>query len=257
MTHAPFKDYFSLQSADYQKYRPRYPDALYSWLAGISPDTTCAWDCATGNGQAAIGLSHYFNRVIATDASDKQLSHAIPANNVEYHLAHAEHTLLADQSVELITVAQALHWFDIEAFYREVNRVLKPGGIIAVWSYNLLGVSPEIDRLVNYLYADILDAYWPAERRWIENGYRDIAFPFQRIMSPEFNMQAQWTLPDLLGYFQTWSAVQNYIAARSVNPVLDVQADLKSAWGDEMQIKTIRWPLQLMVGHILEPDRRA
>lgn len=248
MTDNQFRDYFSTQSSDYRKFRPAYPDELYQFLVGVSPASDCAWDCATGNGQAAAGLSRYFDQVIATDASSKQLAHAMPANNIDYQLASAECTQIADHSIDLVTVAQALHWFDIEAFYREVRRVLKDQGVIAIWSYNLLHVSSAIDQVVNYLYADILGDYWPAERRLIENNYRDIPFPFRTINAPAFSMQAQWGLDELAGYLQTWSAVQNYIAAQHKNPVQQLRAELEVAWGSVTDKKTIHWPLHLMLG---------
>jgi SAM-dependent methyltransferase len=248
MTEKTFKDYFSTQSSDYQKYRPAYPDNLYKFLANISPSHNCAWDCATGNGQAATGLAKHFTRVIATDASRQQLSHAIQANNIEYQLAASEKTQIASNTIDLITVAQALHWFDMDAFYREAGRVLKDNGVIAVWTYNLLSISVDIDQIIAHLYADILRAYWPAERQLIESGYRDIPFPFRRITAPEFTMQAQWNLHELTGYFQSWSAVQNYMRANNKNPVQYILPMLGSAWGDAVNRKVISWPLHILVG---------
>lgn len=248
MTNKTFKDYFSRQSADYKHFRPVYPDNLYRFLAEASPGNEYAWDCATGSGQAALALSKYFKHVIATDASSNQLAHAMPAPNIHYQHARAEQTPIADQSIDLITVAQALHWFDIDAFYVEVQRVLKDGGVIAIWSYNLLSISPDIDQIIHRLYAEILGDYWPAERRLIENAYRDVRFPFQNIEHPDFTMKAQWTLHDLTGYLQTWSAVQNYMVTNNINPLQHILSTLMSAWGKVETLKTIEWPLHLMVG---------
>ncbi len=248
MTNTSFKDHFSLQSSDYKKFRPAYPDQLYHLLAEIAPANETAWDCATGNGQAAIALSQLFQRVIATDASSNQLAHAITAPNIHYQQATAEHTQIDDSSIDLITVAQALHWFDIDAFYKEVRRVLKNDGIIAIWSYNLLSISHDINQIIYRLYAEILNDYWPAERRLIESNYRDIAFPFQHIAHPEFVMQAQWDLHELIGYIQTWSAVQNYFSAHHVSPIEPILSTLKSLWGNDKTSKTITWPLHLMLG---------
>ena len=248
MTEPIFKDHFSIQSSDYQKFRPVYPDKLYHHLARISPGNDCAWDCATGNGQAAVGLSRYFKQVIATDASSNQLAHAMKAPNIHYQLAAAERVQITDKSIDLITVAQALHWFDIDAFYAVAKCALKNEGIIAIWSYNLLSVSSDIDQIINHLYADILGQYWPAERHLIESAYRDIPFPFQRINCPEFTMHTQWNLHHLTGYLQTWSAVQNYIAAHKMNPVHTILPGLISAWGNTDNLKIITWPLHLQIG---------
>lgn len=248
MADPTFKDHFSTQSSDYQKFRPVYPEALYKFLAVISPTSSCAWDCATGNGQAATGLGRFFDRVIATDASSKQLAHAMTANNIDYQLARAEQTAIADNSIDLITVAQALHWFDIDGFFLEAKRVLKDQGIIAVWSYNLLSISPDIDQVIYRLYAEILHDYWPAERKMIENGYSEIAFPFSPVASPQFAMQALWNLHDLTGYLQTWSAVQHYIAANGVNPVHHILPALESLWRDGADTKIVNWPLRILLG---------
>ncbi len=179
-----FKDHFSDQSGDYLRYRPSYPDALFAYLAEISPTRHLAWDCATGSGQAAQGLSAHFEKVIATDASAAQIDSAIPTANVHYRVASAESSGLPDHSVDLVTVAQALHWLDLERFYDEVRRVLKPGGLLAVWSYNLLRTDSAIDAQVDAFYSRTVGPYWPPERRWIENGYRDLPFPFPEMAPP-------------------------------------------------------------------------
>lgn len=248
MTDKTFKDHFSSQSGDYRKYRPVYPEALYKFLADHSPAHDCAWDCATGNGQAAMGLAKHFTRVIATDASSQQLGYAMQVNNIEYRCVTAEKTCIEQNSIDLITVAQALHWFDVDAFYQEARRVLKNQGVIAVWSYNLLSISVDIDQIISHLYADILRAYWPAERQLIESGYREITFPFLRITTPAFTMQAQWNLHELTGYFQSWYAVQNYMRANNKNPVQYILPMLSSAWGNAASRKTISWPLHVLVG---------
>jgi SAM-dependent methyltransferase len=245
---ATFKDYFSAQSADYRKFRPSYPDELFAYLAGIAPARDCAWDCATGSGQAAIGLARHFQQVIATDASGSQLAQAMTVPNIDYRLAPAEQSGIAAGSIDLVTVAQALHWFDCAAFYREAGRVLKEAGVIAIWSYNLLGVSPDIDRVIRHLYAELLGPYWPEERRLIESGYRGIPFPFHVIDCPAFTLRTQWALRELVGYLMTWSAVQNYIRANDRNPVQAILPDLQSAWGDATATRPIVWPLNLMVG---------
>jgi len=242
-----FSDHFSGHASDYAKYRPNYPAELFRWLADISPSTGLAWDCACGNGQAAVALAQYFDLVIATDASANQISNASPADNVDYRVGVAEQSGLEANSVDLITVAQALHWFDLDAFFREAKRVLQPGGILAVWSYGLTSVDPEIDAIVQHLYDDLVGPYWPTERRLVETGYADIAFPFHPIAAEEFSMQADWTLDELAGYLRTWSAVKRYVADKDSDPVLEVEPALNNAWGERQSRKAIRWPLNLRV----------
>lgn len=248
MPDTTFKDYFSTQSADYRSFRPSYPDGLFDFLSGLAPARDLAWDCATGNGQAAVGLARHFHRVIATDASANQLVQAIAAPNVDYRQAPAERAPLADASVDLITVAQALHWFDVDVFHREAARVLKDGGAIAEWSYNLLRIAPAVDDIVLRLYADTLGPWWPEERRLVENGYRDLPFPFQRIEVPEFALSTQWDLRALVGYLMTWSAVQRYTAARGRNPVEAILPELAVAWGEAETERVVVWPLVLQAG---------
>lgn len=248
MSDRTFKDHFSTQSADYRAFRPRYPDDLYAYLAGLAPTRVLAWDCATGNGQAAVGLARHFDRVVATDASANQLAQAIAAPNVDYRQAPAERAPLDDAAVDLVLVAQALHWFDVDAFHREAARVLKSGGVIAEWSYNLLSIAPEIDAIVGRLYAETLAEYWPAERRLVDNCYRDLSFPFERIDAPAFALSAQWNLRALTGYLLTWSAVQRYLAAHGRNPVEAVLPELAAAWGDSDGVRMVAWPLTLRVG---------
>lgn len=244
-----FKDHFSGHSALYSQYRPDYPPELYRFLAEQSPSRELAWDCATGNGQAALGLATHFKHVIATDASSAQLEQTVHHPRVEYCEAQAEEAPLADHSVDLVTVAQALHWFDIDRFYREVRRVLKPGGVLAVWSYSFLHCEPAIDTILNYYYRDIVGPYWPAERIHIENGYRDLPFPFEEPIAPEFAMHAQWNLSHLLGYLGTWSATQRYHKENGLDPVMLIEQQLATAWGPADATRLIHWPLSLRWGH--------
>ncbi|HET7675687.1 MAG TPA: class I SAM-dependent methyltransferase [Gammaproteobacteria bacterium] len=243
-----FKDHFSGHAALYTRYRPTYPDALYAFLARLAPANDCAWDCATGNGQAARGLARHFRRVIATDASAEQIANAQPDARVEYRVAPARGSSLDNHSVALVTVAQALHWFDVEQFYAEVRRVLAPRGIVAVWSYALMKISPAIDAVVLHLYGPITGAYWPPERRHTENGYADLPFPFEPVQAPAFAMTADWDFAQLAGYLRTWSGVQRYLKATGRNPVGEVEAELRQAWGDADAKRRIEWPLTLKVG---------
>ncbi|HYO92852.1 MAG TPA: class I SAM-dependent methyltransferase [Pyrinomonadaceae bacterium] len=247
-----FKDYFSTHSTAYAKYRPRYPQSLFEYLSAVAPHHERAWDCATGNGQAALGLTPFFRQVIATDASQSQIENAQQHERITYRVATAEQTDIEAASVDLVTVAQALHWFDLEAFYTEVRRVLKASGVLAVWAYNLLEIEPEIDAKINAFYAETVGPYWPPERRLIEGGYRSIAFPFRELHPPPMQMEERWNLHDLAGYLQTWSATKRFLEARGFDPVTGLTDELISIWGAPEQERTVRWPLNVRIG-INEP----
>jgi SAM-dependent methyltransferase len=242
-----FKDLFSGHASDYARFRPRYPRELFSYLAQITPAQEWAWDCATGNGQAAIGLAEVFRHVIATDASENQLANAQAHNRINYRVGSAEQSGLPKESVDLVTVAQALHWLDRNAFFAEGKRVLKPNGVLAVWSYNLVKIAPEIDRLVETFYRETVGPFWDFERHLVETGYGTIAFPFDELSPPDFQMQAEWSLDDVLGYLRTWSATKGFIAAHEFDPVVDLSAELRSVWGNS-EMRIITWPLSVRVG---------
>ena len=243
-----FKDHFSEKSPDYVKFRPQYPEALFQYLASLSPGHDAAWDSATGTGQAALGLAPLYSRVIATDASSNQIKHAARHSKVDYHVCPSENSGIASASIDLIVVAQALHWFDLDSFFVECRRVLKPQGVIGIWSYGLHRISPEIDAVIDYLYDEVVGAYWPAERKMVEEGYSGITLPFMELSPPPFHMQAQWTLSRLYGYLSTWSAVQRYKNAKGSNPIESISTDLDRAWGDAERTRLIEWPLKLRVG---------
>ena len=232
---AVFKDYFSTRAAAYRHYRPGYPDALYAFLAAQSPRRRLAWDCATGSGQVARGLAPRFSAVVATDASVSQLREAVWHPHIVYRAAPAEAAPFADRSVDLVTVAQALHWFDIDTFFAEVRRVLVPGGLLALWSYSLLSVSPPVDELIGYLYRDVLGDYWPPERRLVESGYDELKLPFEPIAVPTFCMSAHWRLPQLLGYLGTWSAVRAYRRARGADGWKEERSMMETEWRNQLQ----------------------
>lgn len=247
---AGFQDEFSQQAGDYARYRPAYPAALFAFLAEQAPQRECAWDAASGSGQAALGMAQHFARVVASDASEAQIRHAVPHAHIEYRVERCEHTTLSGNSVDLITVAQALHWLDLPAFYKTVQRVLKPKGVIAVWSYALLRIAPKLDAIIADFYHEVLGPYWPDARRGVERGYRDIDFPFAQIQPPGFCMQAYWDLDQLLGYLSTWSAVIRYRKATGLDPLVALRLQLAGAWGQGSEQRAIEWPLNLRVGHL-------
>jgi SAM-dependent methyltransferase len=242
-----YKDHFSRQSEHYARYRPEYPADLFLYLSSVSPRKCLAWDCATGSGQSAVGLSRYFEKVIATDASRQQIDHAREAENIEYRLAKAENSRLEISSVDLITVAQALHWFDLDAFFREADRVLKPGGILAVWTYALMKVSPEVDAVIKRFHSQVVGAYWPPERAMVDNRYEGIKFPFKPLQPPELKMSTSWDLEHFRGYLNSWSATQRFHTLNNSDPLDLIRDDLNKAWGKVSYKREITWPLTLKV----------
>ena len=242
-----FKDHFSKQAADYAKFRPRYPQGLFDYFGSIVPSRHLAWDCATGNGQAAVGLASVFDRVIATDASERQIRNAQAQERVGYRVAPAENSGIESETVDLIMVAQALHWFELDRFYREARRVLTTDGVIAASAYNLLHIEPAIDEIVNRYYYEIVGPFWPPERKLVEQ-FHDLPFPFHKIDSPKFSMTAQWNLDHLVGYLQTWSSTQRFIAAKGSDPLTQIIDELQAVWGTSNQTRKVIWPLTLRIG---------
>lgn len=249
-----FADHFSGVSSGYAAFRPSYPAALFDALADIAPAHALAWDCGAGTGQASVELAHRFASVVATDASASQIAQAVPHARVTYRAAPAQDSALADASVGLITVAQAVHWFDVDAFHAEAQRVLVPHGVIAEWSYGLLEVpsAPLVTNLVNALDAEV-GPWWPPERKHVDNGYADLAFPFERMDIGAFSMDADWSPEQLLGYLSTWSAVSRFKADKGSDPLEAFAAALPAAWG-KSPLHRIHWPLTLRVGRH-EPPR--
>lgn len=236
-----FKDLFSGHAADYARFRPTYPPELFAWLADVSPGRGLAVDVGTGNGQAAVELAAHFERVLGFDPSAEQLAQARPHPKVEYRVAPAEATGLADGSVDLLVAAQAFHWFDRDPFFAEVRRMLRPGGVLALVSYLLSRISPEVDAVVDGLYAS-LDQYWEPERRLVEDGYASVVVPFDEIPAPAFAMHSTWTVEDLIGYLGTWSALRKAVAAEGRNPLEDLAPGLIAAWGAPGP-RDVTWPL--------------
>jgi len=243
-----FKDHFSKQSREYAKCRPHYPRDMFAFIAANSPNDQLALDCATGNGQAAIELAEFFHKVIAIDASAAQIENASPGERVEYRVAAAEESSLPNESCDAITVAQALHWFDLDRFYLETRRVLRPGGILAVWTYKELRATPEIEAVVRHYHDEVVGPYWPAERKLVGHVYLELPFPFAEMECPEFEAQVRWSYEDLRGYLNTWSATQRYIAATARDPRELINRELAQAWGDGAEERVIAWPLTVRAG---------
>ncbi|MDY0903976.1 class I SAM-dependent methyltransferase [Pedobacter sp. CFBP9032] len=241
------KDNFSSQSAEYAVYRPTYPQELYDFLFSLVNEKDAAWDCATGNGQVARILAQHFQKVYATDISEKQLSQALQLPNILYKVESSDRADVPDDSFDLVTVAQAIHWFNFEAFYAEVKRTLKPDGVIAVFGYGLMLIDKKVDQVIHKLYEDILGKYWDSERRYIEEGYKTIPFPFEEVTAPHFQIKTTWSFSQMIGYLNTWSSLQHYKKANERNPLEYLMTELKDAWGDDAE-KEVRFPILLRVG---------
>lgn len=244
-----FPDHFSAVAQDYAAHRPGYPAGLFAWLAELAPERRHVWDCGTGNGQAAMSLAQHFEQVTASDASAEQIAAASPHPRIEYQVAPAEASGLADATVDLVTVAQALHWFDLEAFYAEVRRVLIPRGVLAVWTYTRIETAdPELQEPIHHFYRDTIGRYWPPQRRHVEFGYRDLAFPFEPIDAPSLSIELDWPLDHFLGYLRSWSATRRFVAERGFDPVDAIGCELARRWGD---VQRLRWPLILRAGRVV------
>jgi len=244
-----FKDHFSSQTRQYHDYRPNYPDSLFEYLFGLCKQHDLAWDCACGSGQASSALAKGFRQVLASDASASQIAQAKGTGNVRFACFPAENSTFLNNSVDVITVAQALHWFDSSAFFKECKRVLKENAPLVVWSYGLSEINESIDALVFELYQDVLGAYWPPERRMVENAYADIHFPFQQVQRLDhFQMQQQWSREQFVGYLSSWSAVAQFQKTQHKNPLSEFEKRLAHLWAAS-SIKTINWPLIVIVAN--------
>lgn len=243
------KDNFSTQSEQYAKFRPTYPIEFYDYLNTVIPHKNCAWDCGTGNGQVAIELAKTFEQVHATDISQSQIDHAQRAENITYSLQPAEATNFEANQFDLIIVAQAIHWFDFKTFYSEVRRVVKPKAKLCVLGYGRLEISHEIDNLITDFYTNTIGAYWDAERRYIDEHYKTIPFPFDEIPTPQFENRHQWQLEQLIGYLNTWSAVKHFIKQKGHNPVEALEQALIPLWKTG-SIQEVRFPILLRIGTV-------
>ena len=260
LSHDHLKSLFSKQAKEYARYRPTYPESLFAYLSSLVTDHSLAWDCATGSGQAALKLADFFSKVIASDLNEDQLFQAAPhpLGKVEYRIASAENSRLPAGSVNLITVAQAAHWFQIEKFYKEVKRVLKPQGVLALWCYGLARINPEIDALLDAFSRDLLGSYWEKQALLVSDGYKSLPFPFEEIIPPAFEIKAEWTVEHLLGYLTSWSSSQTYLKKEGVDP-LDVdqfRTRFEKAWSQNTESTQnkrleVKWKLSFRIGRNL------
>jgi SAM-dependent methyltransferase len=243
-----FHDYFSEHSRLYAAARPTYPEELFAFVASIAPARDRAWDCATGNGQAAIGLARYFAEVEATDASEDQIANAVPCPGVHYSVRPAEASGFAAGSFDAVCVASAIHWFDFDRFYPEVKRVLRPGGVIAAWGYDHLSVWPAFDEEFDRLIERVIAPYWPPRKKLLHDGYRDVPFPFERIEPPRIEMSADWTFDQLAAFVRSWSGVQRFIAAEGAERFATAVEALKKSWGDPDRVRRCTMQLYILAG---------
>jgi ubiquinone/menaquinone biosynthesis C-methylase UbiE len=242
-------DHFSSVAANYAQFRPRYPRELFEFVASLAPSRTRVWDCGAGTGQASNDLAEFFDEVIATDVSAQQVAQAPARERVTWHVAPAESAPIADRSIDLIVVAQALHWFDHERFYHEVRRVAVAGGAIAAWTYLAPRVAGDVgERLNQYMSRDV-GAYWPAERRYVDDEYRGMPFPFARIAAPPIALRTEWTLDQLTGYLRSMSATARFVAANGGDPAADASRELAAVWGTKAA-RAIEWPLVVLAGRV-------
>lgn len=242
------KDNFSTQASDYAKYRPYYPSEMIDYVVSFVQNKQSALDVATGNGQVAVELAKHFEQVFATDISEKQLANALQKDNITYIKECAEQTSFADSQFDLVTVAQAIHWFDFDDFYKEVYRILKPDGVFAVLGYGLFDTLGDAEKLLKHFYHDIIGPYWDTERRYLDENYATIPFPFEELETKQFINEFTWTFEQLTGYLETWSAVQHYIKKNGANPVDLIKDELKEYW--EKGDKKVVFPLLLRIGKL-------
>ena len=242
-----FKDHFSGLAPAYARYRPTDPPELVAHLASVAPSRALALDLATGNGQAAIDLAMHFEQVLASDASAGQLAEAIAHPRVQYLRHQAERLPVRSGCADLVAVAQAAHWLDFDRFYKETQRVLRPGGVLALWTYGLFKTDPVISTAIEYFYHEVVGPYWPPERRFIEARYQTLPFPLTELPAPAFEISVDWVLADVISYLGTWSAVDRYRSQRGADPLLLIADRLASLWPDGGP-RRLRWPLYLRAG---------
>jgi hypothetical protein len=245
------KDLFSKQAVDYARYRPTYPAALINYIVSFVHEKNIAWDCATGNGQAAVLLANHFKQVVATDTSEKQIGLAIPKDNIIYSVGKAEQTSFADNTFDLITIAQAYHWFQFDLFEKEARRIAKPGAVVAAWGYNIPQCNNKrISQLIQHFYTAVVGSYWDAERKYVDDAYTTVPFPFEPLPAVPFSIQVNWNKEDLPGYLNSWSSVQHFIKANQYNPVDDFVEQLQQLWPPGVPELPFAFPVFMRLGRV-------
>ena len=244
------KDLFSIRSSSYAKYRPTYPPELFDYILSFVAEKECAWDCATGNGQAAIALADHFKKVEATDLSDAQIKNAVQKENIHYSVCIAEQTPFPDDSFDLITIATAYHWLDWKDFYKEATRVAKPNAVVAAWAYHIFYCTDKnISAIIYHFYFDIILPYWDRERQYVHDRYTTVEFDFSPLPSKDFELVLHWSKEGFLGYLSTWSAVQNYIKQNGHSPIALIENKLQQAWPQNVE-KEFHFPLFMRIGRV-------
>lgn len=244
-------DLFSKQAGMYNKYRPLYPKELYDEILGLTKNHYCCLDCGTGNGQVSRYMADHFKKVYATDISENQLKRAEKKQNIRYIKERAEVTSFQNNQFDLITIAQAVHWFDLKPFYQEVRRIAKNNAIIAIWGYGLLKIGAPYDKLIKHFYHKTVGPYWNEQRKHIDSQYKSIDFPFEEIkLSRAYQIEQYMSLSELDGYFNSWSSVQNYLQSKKTNPVSGLVDELSNYWEDSRAVKKVRYPIFAKIGII-------
>lgn len=243
------KDYFSQQAKQYAAFRPIYPEGLYDFLFSHLKGRLSAWDCGTGNGQVAQRLAQTFSEVHATDLSAEQLKFAHQKDNIVYTVCPAEKTGFTNSQFDLVTVAQAIHWFDLKAFYREVERTGRAGSLLAVWGYSSPSIDLKIDPLFQYFYSHVVGPYWDAARKMVEDHYAGLSFPFKQIPCPDFSIEDEWNADRFIGYLSSWSATSKFIRVHGFDPITDFKRKLSSLWAAD-ELKRVTFPVFMKLGVI-------
>jgi SAM-dependent methyltransferase len=243
-------DHFSAVAAPYAEFRPGYPAELFDFVASLVPRHQRAWDCGAGSGQATFALAERFDEVVASDVSVEQVALAPAHPRIGWFVAAAESAPLAGESIDLVAVAQALHWFDHERFYAEVNRVAATRAAIAAWSYGAPIMQGEVGAMLARLMFETLDGDWPPGRHFVEQNYLTIPFPFARIAAPALTLEREWTVDEVLGYARSWSATARHLKRTGVDPVAAIELELRRAWGEPAERRTIGWPLAVLAGRV-------
>jgi ubiquinone/menaquinone biosynthesis C-methylase UbiE len=246
------KDLFSKQSDLYARYRPTYPKDLYEYILSFVKEKNIAWDCATGNGQAAVVLADHFKKVIATDISAAQIDKAIKKDNIEYSVCSAESTLFEENTFDLVTVAQAYHWIKWAEFRKEATRVCKPKAIIAIWTYNRNKIGDKkIDDAIFSFYENVTKPFWDYERKYVEELYETVEFDYELLPVKDFETTLNWQREDMIGYISSWSAIQKYIKVNGHSPIPVIEEEINKLW-PKGEVKKVSFPIYLKLGRVVK-----